>query len=441
MKRLFLIACVALFIFSTAIPARAAVKVGGIIFSGIMWDYRDEDRMGKAIFNALAAATGLPIALPNLESNTEVHILTSIVSRLYARWTNEDNVGLYIELGLGGTPGPFNFAGAAGGEAVLLRHLYGWYHVSPSFRLKFGKTTSVFAPLNSSDLIATVSTDGTGRFPLINQNFPTLTRLNFHGVLQGYGNIYGARTPQIRGEWDFGPHYLGVALADWRNSIRTPAFTPAPGTVVAEDTVIPRLDVGARIQGGPVAFYPGFTWQRRSFEGVAPGGDDDIEVYALSLGAKTGFGPVSVTAEFNYGENWKNAGILDGGAISFAALNSQAVLDPTPGVVNRVLDTTSWGSFIDVGIELGIATLQLRYGIMKVENDDNPNPQFQYEFTAQSYGASLPINVAKGFIIRPEIMFSDEGDDPAPLITGLPPGVSVNWGRQIQYAVQFQVIF
>jgi hypothetical protein len=190
-----------------------------------------------------------------------------------------------------------------------------------------------------------------------------------------------------------------------------------------------------------VAFYPGFTWLRRTFEGVAPGGDDDITSYGLSLGAKAGFGPVEVRAEFNYGQNWRNAGLLDSASLSFAALNARAVLDPMPGVVNRVLDTTSWAGWIDVGIELGIATLQLRYGIMKAENDDSPNPRSRYEFTSQSYGASLPINVAKGFIISPEIMFFDEGDDPAPLITGLPPGLSVNWGRQIQYAVQFQFVF
>jgi hypothetical protein len=49
--------------------------------------------------------------------------------------------------------------------------------------------------------------------------------------------------------------------------------------------------------------------------------------------------------------------------------------------------------------------------------------------------------VAKGLIVRPEIMFYDEGDDPAPLLTGFPPGVSVNWGRQIQFALNFQVFF
>jgi hypothetical protein len=422
MKKFLLIACVAVLTVAFAMPATAATKVGGIIFNAIMWDSRDEERMGR---------NGNPFGgapLPNVSDNTTVSVFNGLHSRLYTRWTNEDNVGLFIELGLGGSPGSVAHSGAAGGESVYLRHLYGWYDVSPSFRFKFGLTTSLWGPLNGSDLMGfTVGQDGTqsGAFP----------GFTAHGILQGYGNVYVEREPQIRGEWTFGPHFLRIALSDWRNSatsIATIGYRSAAGTVVAEDTVFPRLEVGAKLQTGPVAWYPGFIYLNRTFDGVLAGDDDDVDAWGFSIGAKAGWGPITIVAEAQAGENWGDMGLNDA-ATSFAMVTSgsQTVL---VGTQNKVFDTEMFAGFIDVGFKFGIATLQARFGVTTSENTDPAGVASDYEFKSTAFGLSLPINIAKGFIIRPEAMWYDEGDEPV-------GGVVTDWGKQAQYGVQFQVVF
>jgi hypothetical protein len=87
MKKLFIIGIAALLLVAFTVPAMAKVKMGGIIFTDFY--YLDRDRE-----NSQAWGTGndpyqvTAIQVPN-------------ITRLYGRWTNEDNVGMYIELGVG----------------------------------------------------------------------------------------------------------------------------------------------------------------------------------------------------------------------------------------------------------------------------------------------------------------------------------------------------
>ncbi|MCP4683639.1 MAG: hypothetical protein GY864_15015 [Desulfobacterales bacterium] len=384
MKKLFIFGFAAMILVAFTMPAVADMKVGGILFTSVLWDDRDDVRMGDG----------------GSDGNL-VHAFNAAHSRFKVRWTNDDNVGLYLELGIGGD----SLAGAS--EGLYTRHWYGWWDVSENFTLKVGQTTTCFSPLNGSDLLGFAGVlDGSG------------ANVTAHAILAGYGNVYGERSVQVRGEWDFGPHFLKVALADFHNSSNRPAFPATGATTVDEDTKIPRLDIAGKIALGPVALYPSFCYAKRTFQDVAPGCDDEVAGYGLSFGAKGGFGPATITFEYNQGENWRNIGLRDG-TTSFAMVNSTAFL-----VGNDVEDTESWGAFIDVGIKFGIATLQLRYGTMESENDGT-----NQDWDSTGYGVSVPFAVAKTFVIRPEIMFYEEeanGNDA---------------GEQMQYGVQFQIVF
>jgi hypothetical protein len=177
MKKLFVIGLAALLLVAFSVPVMAKVKIGGIIFT----DFYYLDRDKQNVFNparGTASYSNTVIQLPN-------------ITRLYARWTNEDNVGMYIEFGLGQTSGSVE---GANDDGVTLRHAYGWWDISPAFQIMAGKTTTPFSPLNPSQLVGTRSGS-----------------LNIIGV--GYGDFYAGRFvpgstwvfPLPLGLWEFTP--------------------------------------------------------------------------------------------------------------------------------------------------------------------------------------------------------------------------------------------
>ena len=157
MKKLFIVGIAALLLVVFTVPAMAKVKMGGIIFTDFYYLDRNADNaaahnLGNDPYQVTA------IQVPN-------------ITRLYGRWTNEDNVGMFIELGIGQTGGAVDNSSSSG---VALRHAYGWWDVTPNFQIMAGKSTTPFSPLNPSQLLGTRSGS-----------------LNIIGV--GYGNFYSGR--------------------------------------------------------------------------------------------------------------------------------------------------------------------------------------------------------------------------------------------------------
>lgn len=440
MKKL-LIAVLALgLVAAFSVPAIAATHVGGILFTTIAWDDRDADKMDRTAVTAAQRA-----ARPGVQDNTLLHIFNTAASRFYTKWDNEDNVGLYFELGT-------NFGMHENQEAVYMRHYYGWWKVNPGFRLLVGMDTSPFAPLNASAL---------AYFNFLDDGSTDLAGIECNAISAGYGNIYVERCAQIRGEFDFGPHFLHIALCDWTNTSNAanvigtaviptggPGFawndgvglraSNVAGAFVAEDTKLPRLDIGAKVQAGPVAIYPGFSYLKRSFNMVMPGDDDSVVGWAGSLGAKFGVGPFTFTAEGNIGKNWDDIALIDG-VTNAAAVNAMSMIMVPPGQTNRVVyDTDCWGWFIDISFKMGIATPSIYYGVQKAENEDYPGTASDWAFKNWNLGFRVPINVAKGFQIAPEYVHSDFGDE----IVGV-GGVrgDRDWGSYDRYGVMFQITF
>jgi hypothetical protein len=79
--RIFVLAAV--FVWACVPPALAEVKIGGIVFTDFY--YLSENRHASGVGQEVGRTT---IQVPN-------------ITRLYARWTNEDDVGMYIEFGMG----------------------------------------------------------------------------------------------------------------------------------------------------------------------------------------------------------------------------------------------------------------------------------------------------------------------------------------------------
>jgi len=410
MKKLFVLGMAALLLVAFSVPAMADVKIGGIIFTDFYYLNRDNNNM----FNPNAIN---PVSHERSSySNTSIQVPN--ITRLYGRWTNEDNVGMYIEFGIGQTGGDiegwdagYNYAG------VGLRHAYGWWDINPMFQIMAGHSTTPFSPLNPSQLLGTRSGS-----------------LNIIGV--GYGDYYAGRFAQVRGTFKFGKvARLEIALVDPNGSADAIGsagpwgnFGAGAAPQVTSSTIIPRVDIGVPIYLGPVHLYPGILWQRRTVDGVFDGADNTLTTWIATIGTKMGFGPFGFSGEFNYGENWGNTRGLFG--VSMPARISGATFKTDRNINNA--ETYSW--WVDLSYKFGPITPSLMYGQMKTKNKLS-GTNYSQEAKSQMYGISVPIDLAKGFRLRPELMWYDDGD----LKTD--GHDSQNLGKYMIAGVQFQITF
>jgi hypothetical protein len=406
MKKLFVIGLAVLLLVVFTMPVMAKVKVGGIVFTDFYFLNRDKENAAyRGVSDGTTSYNTTAIQVPN-------------ITRLYARWTNEDNVGMYIELGLGQDGGNLNQSASNG---VSLRHAYGWWDVSPNFTIMAGKSTTPFSPLNPSQLLGTRSGS-----------------VNIIGV--GYGDYYSSREAQIRGTFKFGKvARLEVALVDPNGTMAGGSNTSwnawpigpwNPASISAQNTTIPRIDIGLPLKFGPVALYPGVLWQRRAVDNPTGFGggsvDDNVTTMIGSLGVKAGFGPFGAAAEVNYGQNWGNtrglAGVSPAALLAFASLRQD----------NNINNADTYSFWIDLNYKFGPVTPHIMYGQMGTSNKFDT---LKMKAKTTMFGFSVPIDLAKGFRIRPEVMWYDDGDVD---IDGMD---SLKFGSYAIYGVQFQITF
>ncbi len=398
MKKLFVLGIAALLLVAFSVPAMAEVKIGGIIFTDFY--YLQRNSKSAAIYEGTNGKESY--------SNTRIELPS--ITRLYGRWTNEDNVGMYIEFGIGG---------ASGSTAVSVRHAYGWWDVNSQFQIMAGHSTTPFSPLNPSQLLGTQDNS-----------------LNIIGV--GYGEYYSGRFPQVRATFEMNKMFgIALAVVDPNGGAR---FIDASGTINPQDyttsTKIPRFDLGAHINIGPVVLYPGLLWQQRTFDKqVNSTIDDSVSTYAGSLGLKFGMGPVMLTAEGNYGQNIGNTRMLIG-ANPTATNSGVTSYRPTVNSDYRLDDTTGWGYWIDLAFKFGPVTPHLIFGQMSSSGDDNP-----LDYKSMMWGISCPIQLAKGFSVRPELMWYDDGDSNTAWNNTTATQSSVDSGSYQVFGVQFQITF
>jgi len=412
MKKLFVLGMAALLLVAFSVPAMADVKIGGIIFTDFYYLDRDkENAKFYRVGDGTSSFGNTAIQLPN-------------ITRLYARWTNEDNVGMYIEFGLGQNTGDTIKQGGAYGaidtdSAANLRHAYGWWDVNPMFQIMAGKSTTPFSPLNPSQLMGTRSGS-----------------VNIIGV--GYGDFYSGRFTQVRGTFKFGKAArLEIALVDPNGTLVAGDYGPwegGEGVDYQTSTNIPRVDISVPIYLGPVHLYPGFLYQHRTVDKLSAlnsGVDDNIDTYIGTLGFKSGFGPFGVEAEGQWGKNWGNTRGLCG--TSMPARISGAFLNTHTG---QIEDAETYSFWVDLSYKFGPVTPHLMYGQMKTETKAMAGTAMvDQEAKSQMWGVSVPIQLAKGFQLRPELMWYDDGD----LETD--GQASTDLGKYMIAGVQFQITF
>lgn len=367
-----------------SVPVSAKVHVGGIVFMDAYMHDADKDH----VTNAPTGFTGGT----NDWEQTELEIPD--ITRLFGKWTNDaGDVGMHIELGLGNAN-----ASQGQGNSVRLRHAYGWWVFSPDMKLVVGQTHNFMSPLNASQLLGWESG-------------------GLHALGWGFGNVYSGRQPLVGLDMKFGDATgLKVALVEPRNA----ADITYPGAAGNEETTIPRLDALLTINFGSFALYPSISYVKAEFDETA-GADNSHDITCYSLGVKYANGPFTATGEYNFGVNWKSS----------TYLISTWEVGPTMNG-NTIEDTDNYGYWVDLAYKTGAATIHAIYGS---QGSESWSAQGDIERERTMYGLSVPISVAKTFIIRPEYMIYDWGD------IKTPGAADTKLGEETIAGVQFQVKF
>ncbi|KPA11563.1 hypothetical protein MHK_008240 [Candidatus Magnetomorum sp. HK-1] len=379
MKKTLTLICISVLIAIYATPTIADVKIGGIIFTDVWYEFKDKENSGTK-----KDLTKFRIQIPN-------------ISRLYGKWTNEEkNSGMYIEFGIDGN--------GVKEREVVTRHACGWWQVNPNLKITAGQTVTGLSPLNPQQLLGTEN----GKINLIGG---------------GFGDVYAGRIPLLKFTLTPSKEFqFDFAISD--PDIQSAGFTDEItwGTI---DSTLPRVDISAVIKAGPLTIYPGIMFANKTFADAPNNADDSISTYVVSLAAKANVGPICIKGEINIGQNWGNQDLLSIGLENKVYGGAVAIGN------NQIENTDMYAGWLDVGIPVGVAEIHTILGIQNYANDMQPGTtKDDFDQTCMMFGFSVPIKVTKNFKVRPELILYDLGERE-----------SQDRGKYLIAGVQFQASF
>jgi hypothetical protein len=415
MKKALIAIFAAVMLVAFVAPAMAKTYVGGIVFQDFYYySQNDEDASGGVVTGAQPTTQGF--------GHTDLDTMGG--TRLKARWTNEDNVGMYIEFGMGG---------ASGANAVNLRHAYGWWDINPAVKLLAGHTTLPYAPL-------------------VPQTFLGLNSPGGHIIGLGFGEWDSSRVPQVRMEFAY-PNDMGrlnVCLVSpfiraYPAGLFPADADPVAQNTVVEDTKLPMFVAGSPLYFGNLRLYPSFFVQQKTLDQAAAGKPDEATSYGLALDGRYTFGPFDFSGSFHYGQNYGlAAGSVAGPPAKGPAATTTAPLgwniDGVAGI-DVIEDTTTYGWWVSLQMKLGPSTPALTVGQLHSENDGIAQvANSDFDADSMMIGISWPIDLAKGFRLRPEGFYYDNGDSNT--LSGRAAATDeVDNGNHWILGLQFQITF
>ena len=405
MKKLPVMALAAIFCLAFELPAPANVQVGGEVTFD--WTYRSMTP---------GAAQRVAFVTTTNEFETMNFVTPLPGNRINVKYTSDDGalVG-FVELWAG--EGGFYYPDA------MLWYAYIQWQITPTNRITFGLQTTNFARFHPNQWVG---------FPFV----------PMWGV--GFGNVNHANTRRgIKGYWRISDMF-GLVWGLWENRLEFPVRgamffvpprgAPPPAWEFAEpENKLPRIDLALPIRFPWGRIEPSFTWSKFEYDQLPWEGDNSYNIWGVSIGTDVSFGMFSFGAEITWGEN------LGGGSYRGAELARPVFYVDSAG--NRKVEDAeviSW--FVDAGFKFGRNKINVMYGQTDYENAGNPNvPQpldpWEHKLTPEFYGISWRIDVAKGFIIRPELVIYNLGDNTKY------SALTFNRGKWWLLGVQFKLTF
>ncbi len=407
MKKFFVITLAAALCLALAMPAMAKVTVGGM--ATLDWSYLDRDE-----YRASGGVT--QGAQPTVDGFNQMNFIAPItLNRLNARYTSDDGaLSAFIEL-RGGGPDSATGSQTAYLNDAYLNYAYVQWKITPNNDITFGRQTTNFARFIPNQWIGTQATTilGVG-FGNVNHTTSRTGIKGYWRISDMFGLVWGIYDSDVaRGQ-------PGVAVV---TNFGTPSLLPP------SETVLPRVDLALPIRFPWGRIEPSFTWAKNEFDQV-PAGDDSYTMWGLSLGGEGSFGMFSFVAEFTWGQN------LGGGSYRGAEGDVPVLFFNTASNTSTIADGSSLAWFIDLGFKFGPSKVDVMYGSIEYENDEGPaSLPTLYKYTQTFYGISWAIGVAKGFTVRPELMFYDYDD--AKQVAGS----VTNAGKEWLLGIQFMLVF
>jgi len=407
----------------------AKIKIGGMITQDVLYFDQDSSRTRSETFYNNTGVPVYPSPAYNPQSKfsaTDIR-MPQALNRLNVAYSNDDNtIRGFIEI-RGGTNagGGIDVLDTPGNMSAFVWN-YAWidWVLSPNDFIRFGRQTQAFAIRAPSQMV------GSARG---------------HVVGNGFGNIHGGTSRDgIRWYHTFTDTVkLEVMLLDPDNdgAETIGAFSPqvigGATANVLEENWMPRIDVALPLNFGNVRLWPSGTYLQQKYDQVGPGREDTIDIWGLALGGQVKVGPLTFDAEVTYGQNLANGNYVGAatgsGAGMAAGFSANAALVGNDAINDSKV--TAW--WLDVGWAIGPATIHGIVGSSKFKREDDITPAgTNIDQTTWMYGVSIPISVAKGFTIRPEIMGYD-------LDTSANVGNTTerDFGKEYLVGVQFMLVF
>ena len=417
MKKFLVIALAGLVCLAFTAPAMAKMTFSGLFQTDVFY----EDTSGESTSGGYNKTVG-GIQGDNGTDRLAID-LANTGNRLYWKWVSDDKK---LMTNWQFRPLNANAGETYGSTAGTIEEAYIQWKLSPMVTFRIGKSAQIFA-INAPS--QTVGRDGPT--PIVGIGYA-----NIHGGSareQARVMIYPADNVRIEFGM-FNPDNDGTDA----NALLGATNAGVNGETVREENVIPRFDLAVNFKVANFTIEPSLTWLQQEFDQVAAGSDDDLTIWGAALGVKAAFGPLSFAAEIATGENLGNGNYVGasplvgngGGAVFYNPVGAPATA--------RIEDTENLGGFIDAGFKFGPATLHVIYGFLSVENDGDPavrNDAGEYDQTAQMFVVNLPISVAKGWTIKPEIGWYDNDDD------ATAAGANMDYGDTVCVGVGFILKF
>jgi len=232
-----------------------------------------------------------------------------------------------------------------------------------------------------------------------NQNFNE----NYYGAFGNLNDIR-ARVDQLR--LTFGDLQIGflTPYTGRGNGLNT-LPTDAVGAGTDTDVTLPLIEVGYTIKLDTMQFKINGGYQTYDIDFAAVGAASDqtesVDSYLIAVAWLANFGPAYVNVEGHYGQNLGNMG-------QNIYTDQYADVDAN----NKILDNTGYAYNITVGFKFNdMVGVEAGYGYIYGE-DDFPSPATSdnNEDSATAYYVQVPINLADGVQVAPEIGKFDFGD-------------------------------
>jgi len=399
MRKFTVVALAALLCLAMAVPAMAAVTVGGAISSGVGWGKYNSDYTQNMPY------TGNTLAGSRKTWTQDV----SIGTRLFAAWTAaKDTLGGEIAFNLVdeqssisslavGTPP------AGGKEGLRTRFAYGWWKINDMLKFTAGQQWTMYSWLTADQNCGVGCTSSSEN--------------------AGYGNLGNDREAGLRLDIKLPIEKMMISIGAYaaeKNGAVTyyPTATPTTATTLynsyEESQQWGRWELMFTGKFGPVWVYPAFFMYdiKYTHDGATAGwvatADTTIKTSGFSLPVEARIGKFAVKGEYNMGKNVGDSSLWTswGGTAGSPGIAKVPAAEWDGDGKVHDCDYTGW--WLQFDYSFGKLAPRFIYGTETTEMD-RPGTNLDWKYKRNMWMVQLNMELAPRYFFGPYYGVFDEG--------------------------------